>query len=149
MGSVSGEKGLIDHEDDAGGLEDFPTTTRAANWDADGDGIADWWDGSTGGDGYTPIEGYINFMADPHAFVSPSGTVEIDLAAELAAGFTEPSFAVSGATKGTVSVAGAIATYAAGAEAGVDRFDVEISDADGTTWTRSFGVGIFEGADDL
>ena len=148
-GSVSGEKGLIDHEDDAGGLEDFPTATRAASWDADGDGIADWWDGSTGGDGYSPIEGYINFMADPHAFVAPSGTMEIDLAAELAAGFIDPSFAVSEARKGTVTVSGSIASYAAGSEGGVDRFDVEISDADGSTWTRSFGVAIFEGAEEV
>ncbi|RYP41483.1 hypothetical protein DL767_000988 [Monosporascus sp. MG133] len=150
VGSVSGEKGLIDHEEDVGGLEDFPAVVRPASWDADGDGIADWWDGSTGGEGYTPIEGYLNFMADPHAFVSPSGTVEIDVAAELAAGFAkEPAFAVSGATKGKVTFSGSVATYVAGAEAGIDRFEVEISDAEGSSYTRSFGVAIFEGAEDV
>ncbi|KAK1524567.1 pectate lyase [Colletotrichum paranaense] len=147
VGSVSGKKGLIDDPKDAGGLEDFPTVTRAASWDADGDGIADWWDGSTGGDGYTPIEGYLNFMADPHAYVSPSKSVEVDLAA-LALGFKEPTFTVSGAKKGEVTVSGGKATYAAGAEAGIDHLEISIKDSEGSTWTRSFGVAIFAGAEE-
>ncbi|KAK6207946.1 pectate lyase [Colletotrichum tabaci] len=148
VGSVSGKKGLIDDPKDAGGLEDFPAAKRGAAWDADGDGIADWWDGSTGGEGYTPIEGYLNFLAEPHAFVSPSGSVEVDLAA-LALGFKEPSFTVTGAEKGEVTVSGGKATYAAGAEAGIDYFDVGVEDSEGSTWTRRFGVAIFEGAEDV
>ncbi|KAK1701654.1 pectate lyase [Colletotrichum lupini] len=147
VGSVSGKKGLIDDPKDAGGLEDFPTVTRAASWDADEDGIADWWDGSTGGDGYTPIEGYLNFMADPHAYVSPSKSIEVDLAA-LALGFKEPTFTVSGAKKGGVTVIGGKATYAAGAEAGIDHLEISIKDSEGSTWTRSFGVAIFAGAEE-
>ncbi|TDZ32228.1 putative pectate lyase C [Colletotrichum spinosum] len=146
-GSVSGKKGLIDDPKDAGGLEDFPEAKRAASWDADGDGIADWWDGSTGGEGYTPIEGYLNFLADPHAFVSPSKSVEVDLAA-LALGFKEPSFTVAGAKKGEVTVAGTKATYAAGADKGVDSFEVSIKDSEGSAWTRTFGVAIFDGAEE-
>ncbi|WQF75385.1 Putative pectin lyase/virulence factor, immunoglobulin-like protein [Colletotrichum destructivum] len=148
VGSVSGKKGLIDDPKDAGGLEDFPAAKRGAAWDADGDGIADWWDGSTGGEGYTPIEGYLNFLADPHAFVSPSGSVEVDLAS-LALGFKEPSFTVTGAEKGEVTVSGGKATYAAGAEAGIDYFDIGVEDSEGSTWTRRFGVAIFEGAEDV
>ncbi|OHW91197.1 pectate lyase [Colletotrichum incanum] len=147
VGSISGKKGLIDDPKDAGGLEDFPTATRAAAWDADGDGIADWWDGSTGGEGYTPIEGYLNFMADPHAFVSPSKSVEIDLAA-LALGFKEPTFTVSGGEKGEVTVSGSKATYTAGAEAGIDYFDISVKDSEGSTWSRKFGVAVFAGAEE-
>ncbi|KAI5925475.1 pectate lyase [Camillea tinctor] len=149
VGSVSGKKGLIDDPADAGGLEDFPTVTRdVATWDADGDGIADWWDGSTGGDGYTPLEGYINFMAEPHVFVSLRGTVEVNLST-LAAGFTSPSFAVSGATKGSVTVGGegAVAIYTAGEAAGVDYFAVAIEDSEGSSWERIVGVAIYEGAE--
>lgn len=149
-GSVSGEPGLIDNEADAGGLEDFPTTTRPDAWDADGDGIADWWDGSTGGDGYDPIEGYLNFMAEPHAFVEPDGgrvVVVDDLVSLLAAGFVEPiAFTVSGAEKGTAEVDGPELTYEAGADPGIERLTVDIKDADGSTWSRSFGVAIFAGA---
>lgn len=142
VGSQSGKRGLIDDPRDAGGLESFPTTVRPASWDANNDGIADWWDGSTGGAGYTAIEGYLNFMADPHAFVAPSASVTIDLA-PLAAGFQSPTFQVSGASKGTVSVSGATATYRAGGSAGIDFFDVAIRDSQGSTWTRRFGVAIF------
>lgn len=141
VGSQSGKKGLIDHPDDAGGLEPFPSTTRPADWDADNDGIADWWDGSTGGEGYTALEGYLNFMAEPHAFVAPSAAVSVDLAA-LAAGFTSPTFQVSGATKGTVAVSGTSANYQAGAVIGIDYFDIAIRDTEGSTWTRRFGVVI-------
>lgn len=145
-GSRSGKKGLIDNPDDVGGLEDFPTVTRDASWDADGNGIADWWDGSTGGEGYTPIEGYLNFMADPHAFVAPGASVTIDLVA-LVAGFAEPTFEASGASLGTVTVDGTEATYEAG-EAGIDHFDITVTDGE-SSWTRSFGVAIFEGADSV
>lgn len=148
VGSVSGIEGLIDDEADAGGLEDYPTVTRdTATWDADDDGIADWWDGSTGGEGFTPIEGYLNFMADPHAFVEPSGSVTVDLAA-LSAGFVDVSFSVSGGEKGTVELSGSEVTYTAGAEPGIDSFTFELEDSEGDTWSRTFGIAIFEGAAD-
>ncbi|KAF4977887.1 hypothetical protein FZEAL_5661 [Fusarium zealandicum] len=143
-GSVSGKKGLIDNPKDVGGLEDFPEVHRESTWDADDDGVADWWDGSTGGEDYTVIEGYLNFMADPHAFVEPSGSVEINLGA-LATGFVKPTFKVTGAAMGTVTVEGSTAVYKA-SKAGVDRLEVEISDDEGSKWTRSFGVAVFKGA---
>lgn len=146
VGSESGKEGIIDSPEDVGGLEDFPTVTRDSSWDADGDGIADWWDGSTGGAGYTAIEGYLNFMADAHVFVVPGGSATIDLAA-LAAGFVEPSFEVTGATLGSISVSGGEATYEAG-EAGIERLEISVEDSEGSTWTRAFGVAIFEGAED-
>ena len=144
-GSVSGKKGLIDKVADAGGLESFPTTTRAASWDANGDGIADWWDGSTGGTGYEPIEGYLNFMADPHLFVSPSKTQTLAVA-QLAAGFVSPTFTVSGPMKGSVTVSGSTVTYTAGATAGIDSFTLSIKDSEGSTWDRKIGVAIYAGA---
>lgn len=146
-GSVGKKKGIIDNPADVGGLEKFPTATRSATWDADGDGIADWWDGSVGEDGYTALEGYLNFMADPHAFVSPSASIEIDLSA-LAAGFSKPSFTVTGAKSGSVTVSGSVATYAAKVT-GIERLTVSVEDAEGSRWSRVFGVAIFEGADDV
>ncbi|KAE8376159.1 pectin lyase fold/virulence factor [Aspergillus bertholletiae] len=147
-GSKTGKPGLIDNEADVGGLEEFPTATRPSNWDADEDGIADWWDGSTGGDGYTVIEGYINFMAEPHIFVTRGASVKYDLAG-LAGGFSNPAFKVSGGELGSVSVASMMATYVAGDKAGVDRFDVSISDDQGSTWERTVGVAIFDGAESV
>ncbi|KAL4756385.1 pectin lyase fold/virulence factor [Aspergillus foveolatus] len=149
-GSVSGKLGLIDNEADVGGLEDFPEVSRSDTWDADNDGIADWWDGSTGGNGYTAIEGYLNFMAEPHLFVTPSGTGEIDLAA-LARGFVEPSFSVDGTKNalGEVAVDRSTATYTSNGDAGIDYFTVSVEDSEGSTWERRIGVAVFEGADDV
>ncbi|KAF2680830.1 polysaccharide lyase family 1 protein [Lentithecium fluviatile CBS 122367] len=146
-GSKGGKLGIIDSPSDVGGLEEFTEARRDASWDADGDGIADWWDGSTGGDGYTPIEGYLNFMAEPHAFVAPDSSVEIDLAA-LAAGFAKPSFAVSGVEIGAVEVSGSKAMYTA-SKAGVERLTVSIQDSEGSTWSRPFGLAVFEAADEV
>ncbi|KAM9878025.1 hypothetical protein VD0002_g1250 [Verticillium dahliae] len=145
-GSKSGKLGLIDNPADVGGLEDFPTVTREASWDADGDGIADWWDGSTGGDGYEPIEGYLNFMADPHAYVAPGKSVIVDLK-DLFRGFEKkPTFTAAGAEKGSVEVQGSWATYTAGDDAGIDYIELTVKDSEGGSWTRTFGVAIFEGA---
>lgn len=145
-GSVTGKPGLIDSDADAGGLEEFPRTTWPAFWDADGDGIADWWDGSTGGEGYTVVEGYLNFMADPHVFVTPEGEVDVDLKA-LTAGFASPRFEVSVEPElGEVVVSEGAATYSSNGEAGVDYFTVGVEDEEGSRWERKIGVGIFEGA---
>ncbi|KAJ4299073.1 hypothetical protein N0V90_004317 [Kalmusia sp. IMI 367209] len=147
QGSKTGKKGIIDDPVDVGGLETFPTTTRSSSWDADNDGIADWWDGSTGGDGYTSIEGYINFMAEPHVFVSPGKSVQVDLTALLAAGFKSPTFTVNGSTKGMATVNGGNMTYVAGATAGIDHVVVVIKDSEGSSWTRKVGFALFEGAE--
>ncbi|KAK1230824.1 hypothetical protein PQX77_000732 [Marasmius sp. AFHP31] len=142
-GSVSGKSGLIDNEADVGGLESYPTTSRASNWDANNDGIADWWDGSTGGTGFTALDGYLNFMGDPHFFVEPSATATYDLT-YFAAGFVNPTYTVS-ASKGTVSVSGNSLKYTATAT-GIDKVTVNIKDSEGSTWSRSLGVAIFTGA---
>lgn len=149
-GSVSGKPGLIDNEADAGGLEEFPTVSRSSSWDADDNGIADWWDGSTGGDGYTVLEGYLNFMADPHVYVSPGGNVEVDLS-KLAAGFVEPGFTVGETVNGLgeVNVESGTVTYTSTGDAGIDYFTVSVEDSEGSTWERRVGVAIFEGADDV
>ncbi|KAL0563878.1 hypothetical protein V5O48_018183 [Marasmius crinis-equi] len=142
-GSTSGRPGLIDNEADVGGLESFPTTTRSSTWDANNDGIADWWDGSNGGTGWTALDGYLNFMADPHFFVEPSGTATYDLT-YFAAGFVSPTFSVS-AGKGTVSVSGSSLKYTA-TGTGIDTITVNIKDSEGSTWARTIGVATFSGA---
>ncbi|KAL5335709.1 hypothetical protein BJX70DRAFT_390527 [Aspergillus crustosus] len=150
-GSVSGKPGLIDNEADVGGLEEFPTVTRLASWDSDDDGIPDWWDGSTGGDGYTVIEGYLNFMAEPHVFVTPGGSVEIDLEG-LARGFSEPRFSVEGSVTetglGEIVVGRLQAVYTSSGESGLDWFTVETEDSEGSVWERRVGVAVFEGGDE-
>ncbi|KAI8941801.1 hypothetical protein NX059_003002 [Plenodomus lindquistii] len=140
-GSKGRKRGIIDNPADVGGLEDFPSAKRSASWDADGDGIADWWDGSTGGDGYTPLEGYLHFMAEPHAFVKPSASVTIDLAA-LARGFVQPTFSIEGAKYGVIDISGSTATYTASG-AGIERLTISVEDGAGSKWSRPFGIAVF------
>lgn len=144
---MSGLPGIIDNEADVGGLEDFPTVTRDASWDADGDGIADWWDGSHGGDdGWTPLDGFLNFMADPHIFVAPGDQAEIDLE-DYSKGFVQPCTYTASAEKGSVKLSGTNATYTAPAsDVSVDWLSFNVTDAEGSTWGRTIGIGIFDGA---
>ena len=92
IGSRSGIKGEIDNESDAGGFEEYPEETRAANWDTDQDGMPDWYEtlvGSdpntannnddTDGDGWTMLEDYLEFMAHPYIFVEPNGSGTFDM----------------------------------------------------------------------
>lgn len=86
----------------------YEKITRDANWDANQNGIADWFETATGktdanadtdGDGYTNLEDYLNFMAAPHAAVTAGETAEFNLS-DYFAGVSGATFAVEG--KGSV-----------------------------------------------
>ena len=92
VGSRSGIKGEIDHEDDAGGWEDYPVEHRAADWDTDQDGMPDWYEqciqsnptvanqnDDPDGDGWTLLEDYLDLMAHPYIVIQPNGQGSIDL----------------------------------------------------------------------
>lgn len=105
VGSKSGIKGEIDDEQDAGGFEDYPEEQRPEAYDSDNDGLPDWWEEIRGtdpatpagdfaetnldkeDDGYTELERYLDFMAQPHVFVQPASSATISLSA-LFAGYT-------------------------------------------------------------
>ncbi len=100
-GSQTGKKGLIDREGDAGGYEEIEVVTRPENYDTDCDGMPDWWEILNGldpntadnnsdpdGDGYTALEHYLNWMAEPHYEINGGKTQVINLA-ELFAGYSK------------------------------------------------------------
>lgn len=94
-GSKSGKKGLIDHEDDAGGFESLNIleAQREAGFDSDQDGIPDWFEKIAGTDPltannndcrdnfhfYTDLEQYLNWLAAPHFILDGTEEVAIDL----------------------------------------------------------------------
>nr|QIM10189.1 hypothetical protein Prevot485_2880 [uncultured Prevotella sp.] len=91
-GSRTGKKGLIDHEEDAGGYEALDVVTYPESYDTDRDGMPDWWERIHGldpntadnnsdsdGDGYTALEDYLNWMATPHYEIKGGSTQSIDL----------------------------------------------------------------------
>ena len=100
-GSKTGKKGLIDREADAGGYEEIGTETREADYDSDADGMPNWWEKLHGldpqvadnnsdanGDGYTALEEYLNWMAEPHYFIQPGASLSIPLS-PLFAGYSQ------------------------------------------------------------
>jgi len=75
-GSKTGLPGLPDSQEDVGGWDNYPEVRRAADWDADQDGMPDEWEKKHGlnpkdpadgnadlnGDGYTNLEKYLNSL---------------------------------------------------------------------------------------
>ena len=159
VGSVSGKKGWPDNQADVGGWENYPALTRPANWDSDHDGLPDWWEEMIGtnansaasdfsdsnsdpdGDGYTALEDYLNWMADPHAAASSIAPANLDLS-RYAAGFTNATFTVASPTHGTVSLLanGRTAQFTPAANyLGRAGFNFTVSGS-GTSITRSAGL---------
>ena len=93
VGSKTGKKGIIDREWDAEGFTSIKEEKRAANFDTDQDGMPDWWEAlhselnpsvadnnlDADGDGYTALEDYLNWMAQPHFTVALTSSAEINL----------------------------------------------------------------------
>ena len=156
VGSRSGIKGEIDHENDCGGFELYPEEQRAANYDTDQDGMPDWWETLTGSnpatddhnadpdrDGYTLLEDYLNFMAEEHRVMAPTTQTTIDVQT-LFAGFTKsPQFTAE--TTGTVATAqlsDGVLTVSATANEGLATVKLTVKDADGTTYSRLLNIAV-------
>ena len=158
VGSVSGKKGLIDNEADAGGYESYPQETRAAGFDTDADGLPNWWEelygtniNSAAGDfsdanadpdkdGYTNLENYLEWMSVPHYYLPLSGSQTIDLAT-LTVGYTKsPAFTTVSAPNMNVTYSGSTATVTAESVKGINYFNFKVTDTDGSSHTRTIGI---------
>jgi len=124
--------------------------------DTDQDGMPDDWETALGFDarvadqnepgtgGYTRLENYLHWMAEPHARLRAGGTLELDLA-RLGAGFIRhsPQYAVFNAMGGTVTLLpdGHTARYIPRpAFAGPGSFQFTVTAADGSAMTRTVGI---------
>ena len=152
VGSKSGKKGLIDHEDDSegfGGLN-IVEETRPTTWDTDQDGIPDVYEALKGwnvnvannnddsdGDGFTDLEEYLNWMAEPHLFVHPDDPTVFNLA-DYFAGYKNPAFSIDGPSGMHHSLNGNQLTVFPQAEQ-LLTFTVSATE-DGISFTRTFNV---------
>lgn len=124
VGSKSGKKGLIDREGDAGGYESFPEEQHPTGYDTDGDGMPDWWETAKGlnpmaadnnndddRDGYTALEDYLNWTAEPHYIITAGAKTDINLHGLFAGFGSKASYDINAGsdmettvTEGTMSI---------------------------------------------
>ncbi|HTY86453.1 MAG TPA: autotransporter-associated beta strand repeat-containing protein [Candidatus Acidoferrum sp.] len=118
--------------------------------DTDQDGMPDFWEAALGmnpnaannnvtnASGYTQLEEYLNWLAEPHGIAPVSTTVCVDLR-QLTRGFTNsnPVYSVANATNGMVTLFnGCIARFVpTTGYAGPAGFQFTVTDADGSTIT--------------
>ena len=154
VGSKSGKKGLIDTEEDNGygfswytDNDNFPAETRPEDWDTDQDGMPDWWEKAKGldpttadnnedpdGDGYTNLEDYLNWLAEPHYRIEAGDTISMDISAFFAGYDKNAKFSTSFAD-GTVSATIAGETLTIVAPSSTDGFyTIGIMASDDDNW---------------
>ena len=165
VGSKSGIKGEIDDEQDAGGFEEYPETQWADNYDTDMDGLPDWWEEMRGlnanspsqdfsdsnadpdGDGYTELDHYLDFLAQPHVIMAPGETTTIDVKT-LFAGYTNaPVYSVeTGSTAFTTALTDGLLTVKASGDRTLGETLLCVKDAEGAAYERRLCVAVTDHA---
>ena len=160
VGSRSGIKGEIDHEDDITtseytGFEIWPEESRAADFDTDQDGMPNWYEELTGSnadvadnnevmsDDYTRLEQYLDFMAHACVMVAPNQTVTFDAKAEFKGFTASPKFTIQADDSGYSSeINDGVITITAGATPMLGKIIMTVTDNDGTQYSQPLGVVI-------
>ncbi len=169
VGSETGKKGLIDNEADCGGYENYPEITiNLDEFDTDRDGLPNWWEEMFGlnpnspegdfsdsnadddRDGYTNLEEYLHWMATPHYETNSGETVDIDLAAYTRGFEKSPAYTVAKMENGTATIEGSIMKVTPESSfGGILYVDFTVTDAEGSSLTRSIGIKVGERATDI
>ena len=153
-GELSKLGGMIDTEKDVGGLEDYPSEKRPDNWDTDHDGLPNWWEETKGfnvnskngdfsdsnadqdKDGFTALEDYLNWLAQPHYRLEVEEQLNIR-ANDLFRGFTDQAtYAIE---KGQAVLNKKNIQFKA-SENGFYSFVVSVKDSDGDSMSRTINL---------
>lgn len=158
-GSKSGLPGMIDTEEDAGGFPEYLNENRPNTWDTDHDGLPNWWEETLGlntnsaagdfsdanadedKDGFTQLEDYLNWMAQPHYFVATGEIVEISLSKYFKGFENKPVYSFSNVKNGEVKLAAGNIKFNP-SQKGLASFNISVKDAAGDTMTRLINVFI-------
>lgn len=152
-GSKSGLGGMIDNEADQGGWPNFASETRSADWDTDHDGLPNWWEKAFGlnenskagdfsdansdpeRDGFTELDNYLDWLAQPHYFVN-SGEKVVLYATDYFKGYEKsPVYTFSELKNGKVVLKGKEIQFTT-VEKGFASFVITVKDADGDSMSR-------------
>jgi autotransporter-associated beta strand protein len=126
--------------------------------DTDNDGMPDFWENGTGsnpsvannndpspsGSGYTRLEDYLNWLAEPHGIALTNTNVVVDLR-QFTRGWVvvnhNPVWSVSSPTNGTVSlINNYFAQFVPNALNGPAAFQFTVNDDDGSPVTRTMNL---------
>ena len=160
-GCRSGIKGQIDEEADAGGYEVYPETSYDANYDADFDGLPGWWEEIHGtnaqspvgdftdanadndGDGFTGLEDYLDFKANPNYIIAADGNAVVNVS-ELFKGYTnKPVYTIADAdNRLQLTVDGDCITAKPTADNFIGEFTIKVTDGDGDSYQRRVFVAV-------
>ena len=155
----NGTRGIIDHQNDVGGWEDYGKDVRPADYDSDNDGLPDWWENiigtdpnspeddfsdsnaDTDKDGFTNFDDFLGWIGQPNYVLNKGDILEIDLH-KLSRGFTaNPVYSAGETDKCNVTVDGHIAkvSHTLDSEA-LGSFTFTVKDSEGTEMTRKIGL---------
>lgn len=160
-GSKTNLPGLPDSEQDVGGWETYPELIRSENFDSDKDGLPNWWEELYGlnphsaigdfsdsnldrnRDGFTELDYYLHWMATPHTEIAPHQSYTVDLTNYTKGFERSPIYSVRQPEGGSVTLQGAMATFTPNVGfAGITYFEFTVTDTQGDSMTRSFGVHV-------
>ncbi|WP_406843757.1 T9SS C-terminal target domain-containing protein [Flavobacterium soyae] len=153
-GSKSGLGGMIDNEQDAGGWPNFASETRPTDWDTDHDGLPNWWEKAFGlnensasgdfsdanqdadKDGFTQLDNYLNWLAQPHYFINLKDKKTLSTADYFKGYENKPVYTFSDLKNGKVVLKGKEIQFTA-VEKGFASFVLTVKDADGDSMSRT------------
>ncbi|WP_289660653.1 pectate lyase family protein [Flavobacterium panacagri] len=153
-GSKSGLGGMIDNEQDAGGWPNFASETRPADWDTDHDGLPNWWEkafglnensasgdfsdanSDTDKDGFTQLDNYLDWLAQPHYFINLKDKKVLNVADYFKGFENKPVYTFSEVKNGKANLKGKEIQFTA-SDKGFASFIVTVKDADGDSMSRT------------
>ena len=157
-GSQTKKPGIIDHENDVGGFEHFPSSSRPADIDCDGDGMPDWWDLYIGtnphsargdfsesnadgdGSGYTNLERYLDYMATPHLELAVGEKATVNLE-DLFKGYEKsPTYSVDADNCVSTQLSGKNLQLTPQTSCGLVKMQMGVKDSENSTKKRDFYV---------
>ena len=159
-----GYQGQIKEESECGGFEVYPETSWKADFDTDLDGLPNWYEAYCGTnpesaqgdfsdsnadpdqDGYTLLEDYLDFMANPHVLLARGETLRVNLK-QWFEGFTaqpEYNFDLQATSLLCQLESDSILVIKAGEQDELVLGSISVKDAEGTQYSRPFGVAVAE-----